>query len=228
MNSAMSNKTQKQAFLDYEANNWFSRNRSSQYNPKKDPVLAVLREYSITAGHVFEIGCSYGYRLNAISQSFEDVKVTGLEPSLEAIEYGRQKYSSVNFVHGTADDISMIPSASFDLVIIGFVLYVIDRDVLLRVVSETDRVLKNNGILMILDFFSEKALRNPYDHIKELVAYSYKQNYEDVFTASKLYQLIDKRSFHHATKKYDIEGDYYNTLSLCTLRKDTSAGYVDK
>jgi ubiquinone/menaquinone biosynthesis C-methylase UbiE len=221
----MQKKTQKEAFLDYEGNNWFLRNKTFEYRAENDPVIKVLIEYKLNAQSVLEIGCSYGYRLNANTKIFSDTNTTGIEPSEQAIHLGQSLYDQVRFIHGTADDMPALSSGSFDLVVIGFVLYVVDREILLRVVAEVDRVLKDGGILMIVDFFSERPVRNSYQHIKNIDAYAYKQNYDEIFTASKLYQLIDKRSMSHSHKGYDLTGDYYDKYVLTTLRKDLSAGY---
>lgn len=218
-------KTQKDAFLSYEADNWFSRNKDHHYVAENDFVVKVLKEYNVEPGNVLEIGCSTGYRLNAISKLFTNTTTTGLEPSGEAIKSGKQSFPQINFIQGTADDMSRLESASFDTVIIGFVLYVVDRSILFKVISEADRVLKNCGVLMIIDFFSEKPVRNPYQHIKDIEAYAFKQNYDEVFTSSKLYHLLDKRSMSHSVKGYDISSDYYDKYSLSTLKKDLSAGY---
>lgn len=221
----MNFKKQKEAFLAYEADNWFKRNKMAEYLPEKDVVIKVLKEYSVSAIDVLEIGCSSGYRLNAIASTFMDVHATGIEPSQEAINYGRQTYPNITFVRGTADEMSVFQAGSFDLVIIGFVLYVVDRDLLFKAIAETDRVLKDGGILMIIDFFSEIPNRNAYHHIKDIFAYAFKQNYDEIFTASKLYHLVDKRSMSHSRKQYDLTGDFYNKYALTTLRKDLSAGY---
>jgi ubiquinone/menaquinone biosynthesis C-methylase UbiE len=222
----MSIKTQKDAFLNYEADNWFMRNKEALvYSEENDIVITVLKEYAAKPSNVLEIGCSTGYRLNAITSNFKGAQVTGVEPSGDAIEYGKKKYPQVKYIKGTADEMTELPAASFDLVIIGFVLYVVDRDILFKVIAETDRVLKNGGILMIIDFYSEKPVRNPYQHISDMQAFAFKQNYEDVFMASKLYHLLDKRSLSHTSKGYDLSDDYYNKYALTTLRKDLSAGY---
>jgi ubiquinone/menaquinone biosynthesis C-methylase UbiE len=221
----MSIKTQKDAFLKYEADSYFLRNKHVKYFPEDDVVIKVLREYDCRPKEVLEIGCSTGYRLHAISSLFKHSRTTGVEPSLEAISHGRSLYSEVEFINGTADDLSTLKSGSFDLVIIGFVLYVVDREVLLKVISETDRVLADGGTLMIIDFFSEKPARNNYQHITEIQAYAYKQNYDELFVASKLYHILDKRSMSHSKKDYDLSSDYYDKYSLVTLRKDLSAGY---
>jgi ubiquinone/menaquinone biosynthesis C-methylase UbiE len=120
---------------------------------------------------------------------------------------------------------SMFPAGAFDLVIIGFVLYVVDREILLKVVSETDRVLADGGVLMIIDFFAERPTRNQYQHIRDIDAFAYKQNYEEIFTSTKLYHVLDKRSMHHSNKEYDLSNDFYDKYSLVTLKKDLTAVY---
>jgi ubiquinone/menaquinone biosynthesis C-methylase UbiE len=221
----MSTKTQKDAFLNYEADSWYLRNKEARYAGDEDIVIKILKEYGAAPQNILEIGCSYGYRLHAIARNFKGAMVTGIEPSQQAIDYGRKAYPEVSFIKGTADEMSALNTGAFDLVIIGFVLYVVDRSILLKVVGETDRVLKDGGILMIIDFFSEKPLRNPYEHIKEIDAYAFKQNYDEMFVASKLYHLLDKRSLSHSKKAYSLTDDYYDKYSLTTLRKDLSAGY---
>jgi ubiquinone/menaquinone biosynthesis C-methylase UbiE len=221
----MSIKTQKEAFVAYEADNWYLRNKDTRYVKEGDVVMTVLREYSVSPVSVLEVGCSTGYRLHAISSTFPGVQVSGIEPSPAAIIIGKEKYPEVNFVNGTEDDMSAFEEASFDLVIVGFVLYVVDRQLLFRAIAETDRVLKDGGVLMIVDFFSERAVRNAYQHIRDIEAFAYKQNYDEIFTASKLYHLLDKRSMSHTEKHYSLSNDYYDKYSVTTLKKDYSAGY---
>jgi ubiquinone/menaquinone biosynthesis C-methylase UbiE len=217
--------TQKQAFLSYEADNWFLRNKAVDYNPETDVAMKVLREYSASPVNVLEVGCSTGYRLHAIAHSFPGARVSGIEPSPKAISSGREKYPEINFVNGTADDMSTFQASSFDLIIIGFVLYVVDRKLLFKAIAETDRLLIDGGILMIIDFFSERPVRNAYQHISDIEAYSFKQNYDEIFTASKLYHLLDKRSMGHTAKDYSLSNDYYDKYSVSTLKKDFSAAY---
>jgi ubiquinone/menaquinone biosynthesis C-methylase UbiE len=220
----MTSKTQKEAFLHYEADNYFNRNRGVSYVPEKDVVINLLKEYNYAPQRVLEIGCNTGYRLEAIRDQFGSF-VAGIEPSQEAIDKGKQQYPEVPFVRGTADDLSTFSNATFDLIVIGFVLYVVDREMLLKSIAETDRVLKDGGSLMIIDFFTERPVRNAYQHIQEMEAYAYKQNYDEIFTATQMYQLLDKRSLSHINKSYDATGDYYNKYSITTLRKDLQAAY---
>ncbi len=223
----MENKLQKDAFITYESDAWFERNKKylSNYKVEKDEVVALIQQYHLKPTNVLEIGCSAGYRLNALKSLLKTAEVHGIEPSKKAIEYGRQEFPQVNFTHGTADNLSAFADGSMDLVIVGFVLYVVDRQMIFKVISEIDRVLKNNGQLIIVDFFSETSLKTQYQHIKDFSAYSFKQNYDEIFTASKMYYLLDKSTLNHETKQKDATEDYYNKFSVALLKKDIFASY---
>jgi ubiquinone/menaquinone biosynthesis C-methylase UbiE len=220
--------TQKDAFLESEANDYFARNQAilKNYSTEKDSVLKTIQDYKCVPKRVLEIGCNAGYRLNGLKIIYPECEVYGIEPSGDAIDYGKNNYQDIFLIQGMADDLSIFEDGFFDLVIIGFVLYVVDRNLLLKTVSEIDRVLANKGVLLNIDFFAQTPSLNAYTHINSMEAYTYKQNYDEVFLASRLYQCIDKRSFSHLNKQFDITDDYYNKYSITTLKKDLSAGYI--
>ena len=219
---------QKKAFLEYEADKWFDRNKHiiADYHAENDFVTNLLERYHIQPECILEIGCSAGYRINGLTCLYPSAEVYGVDPSGKAIAYGKDNYPNVNFNMATADSLPY-PAKKFDLVIVGFVFYVIDRDLLLTSVAEIDRVLSDKGFLIIVDFFSEKTLKNNYAHISDFNAYSFKQKYENIFTASHLYQLIDKSTINHNDKKNDALSDFYNLMSVTLLRKDINASYID-
>jgi len=223
----MKNESQKNAFLKYEADAWFERNKSFllNYSRDRDRVITLIKEYGLQPKSVLEIGCSAGYRLNGIKDIYKECSVNGIEPSNDAIAYGKIHFSDVNFVQGTADNLAIFEDGSMDIVIVGFVFYVIDREIVFKVISEIDRVLKNGGILIIVDFFSEKALKNTYEHIKEFSAFSFKQNYDEIFTSSKLYYLLDRSTWNHTQKVLDASDNYYDKYNISLLKKDISASY---
>jgi ubiquinone/menaquinone biosynthesis C-methylase UbiE len=221
------NNSQKKSFLTYEADNWFERNKDAiqTYSQENDKVIQLLEKYHINCQSVLEIGCSAGYRLNAIKSKYPKTQTYGIEPSEKALTYGKDNFKEVNFVHGTADDLTTFENEKFDVVIVGFVFYVVDRNILFKCISEIDRVLKDGGLIIIIDFFSESSLKNTYQHIDEFEAYSYKQNYEEIFTASKLYYLLDKSTFSHSTKNLDATNNYYDKYSISLLKKDINSSY---
>jgi ubiquinone/menaquinone biosynthesis C-methylase UbiE len=223
----MADKTQKQAFLTYEADAWFERNKEylSHFDNKTDSVISLLSSYGLTGGKVLEIGCSAGYRLEGIRTELRAQKVFGIEPSGKAIEFGREKFPEINFVQGTADNLEAFATGSMDIVIVGFVFYVIDRDIVFKVIAEIDRVLRNGGILVIVDFFAETAIKNSYQHIKDFTAYSFKQNYDEIFTSSRMYFLLHKSTLNHNSKKPDATEDYLNKYCITMMKKDSGASY---
>jgi ubiquinone/menaquinone biosynthesis C-methylase UbiE len=227
---------QKNAFLGYEANAWFERNKSivERFNANEDFIINLIKQYDISSKRVLEIGSSAGYRLNGIKEKYPNSEVYGIDPSAKAIEYGRQKYLDINLEIATADKLPF-ENDFFDIVIVGFVFYVIDRELLFQSIAEIDRVLNNNGFLIICDFFSEKPFKKQYIHILDFKGYSYKQKYEDMFTSSQLYHLIDKSTFYHGSqgkhsdKKHgnDAMSNFDDLFSVILLRKNIHAAYTN-
>ncbi|KAA6325144.1 23S rRNA (guanine(745)-N(1))-methyltransferase [termite gut metagenome] len=171
---------QKETFLNYEADAWFKRNKAAIeiYNFHEDFVIKILNSYSISPCKVLEIGSSAGHRLNGIKKKYPESELYGIDPSVEAIEYGKTNYPQINLSVGTMDELPFEKN-KFDVVIVGFVFYVVDRELLFQSIAETDRVLQNSGLLIIVDFFSEKALKNKGLLIKYIhVSLQKKLNYE--------------------------------------------------
>jgi ubiquinone/menaquinone biosynthesis C-methylase UbiE len=219
---------QKLAFEAYEGDNWFHRNFDSldNFQVEKDPIISLIESFKIPFKSVLEIGSSFGYRLNGLKErSLVNCYFAGIDPSRDAISYGKKKFKKLDLRIGTADNLSEFKSDSFDLIIVGFVFYVVDRAIYLKAVSEIDRILKNKGCLIILDFFSEKPIRNPYKHISELEAYAFKQKYYQTFTSTNLYQLISLQTFDHESNERSWNRNYKDKLSLSLLMKDYEGGY---
>jgi ubiquinone/menaquinone biosynthesis C-methylase UbiE len=223
----MHNQQQKKYFLQEEADRWYERNleKIAAYNTSSDEIISTLKNYNVKFSSILEIGCSEGYRLNGIQQEFGKVKAYGIDPSVKALEAGRKKYTSVELHHGTADDLRMYEDGSFDVVIMGFVFYVVDRSLVIKSMAEVDRVLKDKGTLIILDFFSEKPTRRKYQHINEIEAYSYKQRYDEMFTATELYHLLHRSTYDHITMTKKSATEFQELISLSVLKKDIEASY---
>jgi ubiquinone/menaquinone biosynthesis C-methylase UbiE len=221
--------TQKKIFIEEEANNWFRRNLNTikQYDGRKDPVVRLIERYHIAPEKILEVGCSACYRLAFLKNKFKPCRVLGVDPSDEAIRYGKDEFrlNDSEICTATADQLSHIGDHSVDLVIMGFVFYVIDRSLLLKVIAEIDRILVNKGALIIIDFFAPSTRRNAYHHIKSRQVFSYKQKYPAIFESSGVYHLIAKDSLDHMTKEYSASDDFYNKYTIDLLKKDTEAAY---
>lgn len=219
---------QREAFRQFEGDGWFRRNSSvkKNYSREDDPVISLIKEYGIVPQRFLEIGCSYGYRVNGIKQTFPEAEAFGIEASPQAVDFGKNQFKNISLECGLADDLAIYPDSHFDVVVAGFVFYVIDRELLMKTAYQIDRVLKDKGFVIILDFFSDRKTRNAYQHIIEFEAFAYKQRYESLFLGSMMYQLLDKSTLQYTDllKKYS-GSDYSNNLSLVLLKKDVHAAY---
>lgn len=200
---------QDEIFKRFEADNYFRRNQkdlNSGNALKNDTVLKLIRIFNIVPRRVLELGCANGYRLNYLRDKYGSV-CSGVDCSGLAIEDGRRRFSGVKLFCSGLEKLNF-KDVSFDLVIINFVLHWIDRKVLPQVISETDRVLKNNGLLIIADFFPFFPKKTRYHHLKDFNVYTYKDDYSRMFEKLGYYQNIGRISGQCGTRKICVELKY--------------------
>ena len=63
----------------------------------------------------------------------------------------KKRYKKLNLKVGSSDNLDF-DDLFFDVIILGFCLYLVDRNLIFKTVSEIDRTLKEGGILIINDF----------------------------------------------------------------------------
>ena len=206
---------QKVAFLSGEGDKWFSRNSNSLKTGELDPVMSVIDFLGLKPASALEIGAANGHRLASLRAKYS-CEVAGIEPSKDAVNAGNKE--NLNMVVGTAD-ILPFKDNQFDLVIFGFCAYLIDPESHFRAFAEADRVLKNNGFLVIFDFLPPKAYSNEYSHLAGLRAN--KMQFSSVFFAHPFYNLIHRQ----LVKKSDefLIGD--NREAIDVLIKDTKSAF---
>ena len=208
----------KDFFKNGEANQWFTRNLEALELKDTDEITALLTEwlypFKEELSEVLEIGCGSGHRLKQISQTLK-ADGYGVEPSSEAVDYIKNSFPSLKAKVGFGDDVPY--KNKFDLVHLGFFLYLVDREVYLRCISEADRLVKSGGFLSIIDFDTPFPYSNEYSHKKGV--FSYKQNNSDVFVASGLYSVVNKFQFSHSNFFFDKEIN--ERVSLTLLYKET-------
>ncbi len=203
---------QREAFLEGEGDRYFQRNLRSQRGLSAG--YDVYAKYIRPGAKVLEIGCGNGHNL-AHFQLRRRSKGWGVEPSASAVRDGRKKYPFLRLRVGTSDRL-LFPAASFDVVIFGFCLYLVDRRLLKRTVREADRVLKKGGFLGITDFDVKKPMSRPYRHRPGVRAY--KMQYWKLFEALPAYSLVEKTAFSHSGK--DFHPDVQERLSSAVLYKE--------
>src|SRR5712671_1377154 len=163
------------ACLSGEGNAWFRRNQSPDINPA---VISAIAALGIQPKRILEIGCGTGKYLEALRRLYGCLCI-GIDPSQEAIAFGRTHYPELELYWGSADTIfTIFRNQDFDLIIFGFCLYVMDRDGLFDIVASTDVLLKDNGYIAIHDFNPARPEKIPYHHKEGL--FSYKMRYDDL------------------------------------------------
>ncbi len=215
--------TQKTAFLADEGDRWFERNRVALQAASRlrERIVTRLADQMATdmPSRVLEIGCGQGENLAALA-ALRSIDAVGIEPSTQAVLEGVRRHPGIMLQVGTADQLPFA-DGSLDVVWFGFCLYLIDRSLLQRVVAEADRVLRDGGLLAIVDFDPDQPCKRPYHHRPGL--YSYKLDYSRLFLANPAYLLVDKLSVSHTHGHWEADPQERVSLTLC--RKDLSHAY---
>lgn len=213
---------QKEVFSLFEGDKWYQRNKACEKLDKPDVLLGEKYASQIKGGKILEIGVGGAGKLNKYSTFGLDAY--GIDPSKQAIDEGKVSYPHLNLSVGTADQLNFVDNF-FDVVIFGFCLYLIDRSLLSKVVSEADRVLKDQGFLIITDFDPLYPCKRPYHHLPDKNIHSYKMDYAKLFLAYPHYTLVEKVSYSHGENAFSF--DPQERIATSVLFKNIDQGYRD-
>ena len=209
---------QRDIFLESEGNAWFKRNASavdSRKLPESDSLLMEILNLPLSAKRtkVLEIGCGDGTRLNWLREN-RGCACYGVDPSAQAVKVAKRRGIAAR--QGTAEQLPF-DDKQFDVVMFGFCLYLCDREDLFRIAYEADRVLKNPGWLLILDFYSPTPVKWEYHH--RLGLFSYKMDYRTLFTWNPWYTNVSHKVLHHSEDTYTDDPKEWVATSV--LRKNS-------
>jgi ubiquinone/menaquinone biosynthesis C-methylase UbiE len=216
-------KSQSTTFLESEGDAWFSRNHQHvSISPARKLLKDWCQPHCSSINHILEIGAGNGVPLSFLADQL-DAKAVGFEPSGLAVENWQDLRKETLGGDRTSLSIGVasqlpFPDQSFDLVIFGFCLYLVDRPLLLRSLAEADRVLRDGGFLAIEDFDVPAPYANAYHHRQGLQ--SFKCDYSQVYLASGHYALAAKHSYSHAEFCFDQDIDKRVSLSLLYKQED--------
>jgi ubiquinone/menaquinone biosynthesis C-methylase UbiE len=197
-------------FESNEGNAWFRRNRHDlQYSGPSfevETIHEVLSAFRADIRSILEIGCGDGRKIETMANFFQ-ANGTGIDPSTEAVEAGRERLrdagnTTVSLFVGTADDLPFT-TGQFDLVHFGFSLYVVSRERIYASLAHADRVLRAGGFLSVFDFDPSAMHRRSYAHQPGI--FSYKARYDEWLVSTGHYHLVAKRSFSHASNNFSTD-----------------------
>lgn len=209
-------------FKSTEGDNWFKRNKDA-FNIMKDVPLKLIRMYNLKPGKVIELGCSNGWRLNEIHNQLRgNVKCVGIEAGNDPVKDGKKRYPHIYLKKGVLSDVPV--KEEFDLVIVNYVLHWIDRKLLLKSLSEIDRLVKRDSYLLIGDFYPDFPQKRRYHHVKDKV-YTWKTLYNNIFISTELYKEVAFISYDHDNKgKFSADTDG-SRRGFCTLLRKSIDEY---
>lgn len=205
---------QKSYFLEAEGNQWFVRNKEALQNREYSKCLITNKIHDILRNfksepYLLEIGCGSGHRLRYLQDIEPRMTVKGLDPSSKAVEFARNL--GVEAIIGTADDLPYHDN-SFDVVILGFCLYLCDREDLFSIAKEVNRVLKDKGWIIIHDFYSEVPIKREYHHLPGL--FSYKMDYRKLFDWHPNFTCYSHEVLNHSDLTYTDDSDEWTAISI--------------
>lgn len=213
-------------FAQSEGDNWFERNRRAleAFDAKADLPLRLIELYGLRPRKVLEVGAANGYRLAELAKARE-IEGTAVEPSADAIAYGRAKFPGIKFIQSSAAKIPL--EEKFDLIIVNFVFHWVDREKLLCSVAEVDRLLADGGFLIVGDFFPANFTKVRYHHLTEEEIYTYKQDYARIFLASGIYEGISFLAGGHGSKSLAADISEDDRIGVWLLKKTLTERYIE-
>ncbi|ATC98057.1 MULTISPECIES: class I SAM-dependent methyltransferase [Pseudoalteromonas] len=213
---------QRDIFLSSEGDKWFERNKQVYSETHEDKVIDFIKAQELTPKRVLEIGCASGLRLHSLYKEFGSDGY-GVDPSSFAIETGKKNYPHLHLSVATADSIDF-EKDSFDFVILGFCLYLCDREDLFTIAAKVDKVLKNGGYIIIQDFLPPYPYKNKYSHCEGL--YSYKFDHSRMFTWNPLYSTLATDISTHSAR--ELRTDVDERVGISLLYKQIDDAYPNK
>ncbi|MBW2292714.1 MAG: methyltransferase domain-containing protein [Deltaproteobacteria bacterium] len=208
----MGRSLQDQHYLEVEADAFFERNNRDvdpdTLRATKRSIVEAIDACGIKPRRVLEYGCNYGDLLKHYADL--GAECHGVEPSRQAIEFGRKSYgSAIHLCQGTLADNPINASLSatggdasdleaeryrgyFDLVVIEDVFCWVSRETLFQSIANVDTLLADGGHLFIREFAALSHSKNRNHHVEEAEVYCFKpaMTHADMLAGSGVYATI--------------------------------------
>ncbi|MCL2818392.1 MAG: class I SAM-dependent methyltransferase [Actinomycetia bacterium] len=179
-------------------------------------MLSEARIRKPKATSILEVGCGRGAFLFAVADFFPQAQLTGIDISSKAIAAARQNrfpgFSNTSIAwHLASVDKMMFADGTYDIVFAGKTMHHWeDKQAGL---SEISRVLKDNGILILGDPFTDGPLKYPwFNSLNETLD-------GGTFTSlAELKQMLVQANLHLIEKIFVPRT--MRTLSVCVIGKN--------
>ena len=221
---------QTKLFQQSEGDAWFKRNAQHLgKDVEADAPLSLIKSNGIKPKRVLEIGAANGYRLAWIRRMWR-CECWGIDPSKEAVRDGSSRFPQIHLSVGVGHQLPYIGGSrgGFDLIIVNFVFHWVDRKYLLGTVAEIDRVLSDEGFLVIGDFYPDYPSKTRYHHLPEQEVWTWKQNYAAPFLASGLYRLVAMTTGTQGLPTHMDADESDARMANFLLQKIPGGGYLER
>lgn len=213
---------QKNIFSNYEGDDYLKRTKKVVLSRLENNLFSdmnLLFPLIKKNFKILEIGCSFGAKLHYLNTKLPsmNLELHGIDPSANSIEEGVHLYPDLNLKIGTSDSLDY-ETGFFDLIIVGFCFYVVDRELIFKSVSEIDRVLKSGKFLSISDFEPLYPTVSKYRNDEKLKVY--KNNYSNFFIPSNHYSLVSKIHQTNSVPNTPFSTESKNRVSVSVLYKE--------
>ncbi len=130
------------------------------------PITNFLKNKNIKEMKMLDVACGTSRLIKQINQTHNDLSITGLDISPYYVEFAKDnnKSKNIDFVIANAENIPFEDNY-FDIISCVYLFHELPRNVRKKVLSEINRVLKPNGLLVIEDSIQ----LNDSDDIKNVI-----------------------------------------------------------
>lgn len=119
--------------------------------PYQETLKLMISKIPPGDQNVMDMGCGTGNLVKLLSNSRNDVKITGIDYSEEALNIAKDKLKNkndINFYKVDLRDTLPFEDGVFDIILIHNVLYTISEEHRLGLIKEVLRILKKGGIVI--------------------------------------------------------------------------------
>lgn len=188
--------TQTQQYVDHESDKWFDRNTKTSRNCFTEYLVSLFPRTKLAEFDIAEMGIGRAGNLLYL-QNFAK-SLHGYDGSRKAVEHcaelgkliGAEKRFKTQQLNVCAD---FQISDTYDVVIYGFLSYMIPDHELTNMKKNVLNILKNNGYIFIYDFISKENLNKPDAYNPDLKVY--KRSLSFWTSHFNEFDLIDFRLF---------------------------------
>jgi SAM-dependent methyltransferase len=183
--------------LREDGDGYFTRNYAG-IGTIADPVFDYLNLVHTISPitSVLEVGCTNGFRLDKARLAFH-ASCAGLEVSPAAVREAKSRFPLVDVRAGLAPrDLTFWDGETFDVIIVGHLLYLLPREELFSLAARVDSLLATDGHLVVMDFLSPVPQQSAYAH--QSVLQVFKHDPSAPWTWSPTYELVARKVYEIA------------------------------